>query len=305
MHWDTITDPFKDFVSNIFDYLPQLVAALALVVLAWILAKVARRIVARVVQATKLDDKIGEGQFKIAQRAGTIVWWAVWVFFFLVVLEVLGMEGALTPIQSMFETIIGRVPDVAAAAVILGVAWVIGGLLRDWITRLLAAVRFNEVPAKLGLAQAPTEGTWAAASIVGYIVLVLIMLFAVIAAADILDFPTANDLIADFTAFFAKVVLGVVVLGIGVFLAKFVAGIVRAANQPPALASTVQVFIIVLTVALSLRTMGFANDIVVLGFGLMLGAIAVAVAVAFGMGGREVARDQLERWVNALRSKPK
>ena len=303
MHWDTITDPFKDAVTNIFDYLPQVVGALALIVIAWFLAKIARRIISKVVQATKVDEKIGEGKFKIAQRAGTTAWWVVWVFFFLAILETLGMEGMLTPVQLMFEKIIGRAPDVAAAAIILAVSWIIGRLLAGWITRLLAAIRFNEVPAKIGFSQAPTEGTWAAASVVGYIVLVIIMLFAVIAAADIFDFTTANNLISDFTAFFAKVTLGVVVLGIGVFLAKFVAGLVRAANQPPALASTVQVFIIVLTVALSLRTMGFANDIVVLGFGLMLGAIAVAVAVAFGMGGREVARDQLERWVKSIRSK--
>lgn len=302
MHWDTITDPFKDAVTNIFNYLPQVVGALVLVVLAWILAKVARGIVGKVVQASKVDEKVGEGQFKIAKRAGNTAWWVVWVFFFLAILETLGMEGMLRPVQLMFEKILIKIPDVAAAAILLAISWIIGRLLAGWITRLLASIRFNEVPAKLGFSQAPVEGTWAPASIVGHIVLAMIMLFAVIMAADILDFPTANNLISDFTAFFAQVILGVVVLGIGVFLAKFVAGLVRAANQPPALATAVQVFIIVLAVALALRTMGFANDIVVLGFGLMLGAIAVAVAVAFGMGGREVARDQLDRWVKSLRS---
>ena len=303
MHWDTITDPFKDAVTNIFNYLPQMIGALILVVIAWILAKVARRIVGKVVQASKVDEKIGKGQYKIAKRAGNTAWWVVWVFFFLAILETLGMEGMLTPVQSMFEKIIVKIPDVAAAAIILAISWIIGRLLAGWITRLLAAIRFNEVPAKIGFSQAPVEGTWAPASIVGYIVLALIMLFAVIMAVDVLDFPIANNLISDFTAFFAQVILGVVILGIGIFLAKFVARIIRAANQPPALASVAQVFIIVLTVALALRTMGFANDIVVLGFGLMLGAIAVAFAVAFGMGGREVARDQLERWVKSLRPK--
>jgi len=48
--------------------------------------------------------------------------------------------------------------------------------------------------------------------------------------------------------------------------------------------------------------MGFANEIVTLGFGMLMGAIAVAVAIAFGLGGRDVARVQLERWMQSLRS---
>ena len=58
----------------------------------------------------------------------------------------------------------------------------------------------------------------------------------------------------------------------------------------------VRIFIIILSVAIGLRAMGFANDIILLIFGLMLGAIAIAGALAFGIGGRKAAGDLLERW---------
>jgi len=302
LHWDTITDPFKNAVDNLFDYLPQILGALLLVVIAWILARVLRAVVRKAVEASKIEEKVGKGG-NIAQRAGSFVWWVVWIFFFLAILETLGVEGMLEPIRLTFEKIFDRLPDVIAAGIILVAAWLIGRLIAGWIRDFLAAVRFNELPTKIGVTQIPSEGTWALSNIIGYIFLVLVMLFAVIIAADILDFPTANTLIADFTEFFAQVILGVVILVLGIIIARFVAGMIRAAKQPEALAYAVQVFIIILVTAMALFTMGFANNIILLGFGLMLGAIAVAVAIAFGMGGRDVAHDQLDRWVKALRSK--
>ena len=301
LHWDTITEPFEHAIENIFDYLPQIVGALVLALIAWILAKVVRKIITKSIEKTKIEEKIGRGG-NIAQRVGQAAWWIVWIFFFLAILDTLGVEGMMDPIRLTFEKIFDRLPDVIAAGLILIFSWVIGRLLVGWIRDFLTKVRFNQLPITLGITKTPPEGDWAPANIVAYIVLALIMLFAVMMAADILEFPTANNLVADFTQFFAQVLLGVVILAIGVFIARFIANLMRAAKQPPVLATMVQVFIIVLVSAMALYTMGFASEIILLGFGLMLGAIAVAVAVAFGIGGRGVAQDQLERWVQALRS---
>lgn len=310
LHWDTITDPIKDFFTATFEYLPRIVAALALLVVGWIVAKVVRGAIRKAVRAAKVDERLGKGtsakegeQFPVAQRAGTVGYWLVWLFFLLAILETLGVRGMLAPVQTMFEEILTALPDIAAAAVVLFIAFLLGRLLAGWITNFLTSIRFNEVPVKLGLAKQAAEGQWTPARIVGYFAWALIMLFAIMMAADLLNFATVNDLVSDFTAFFARVILAVVILAIGIFLANLVARMIRGTGQPSALATAVQVFVIVLVTAIALRTMGFANDIVVLGFGLMLGAIAVAVALAFGLGGREVARDQLARWAESLSSR--
>lgn len=301
LHWDTITEPFEHAITNFFDYLPQVVGALILVVLAWILAKIARRIIRKAIETTKIEQKISKGS-NLARQGGQAAWWIVWIFFFLAILETLGVDGMLEPIRLTFEKIFDRLPDVIAAIIILGASWILGRLLVGWIKSFLNTARFNELPVKMNIIQKSPEGNWSPVNIVGYIILGLIMLFAVMMAADILEFPTANNLIADFTEFFAQVILGIVILAIGIFFAKFVSALMLKAKQPPALATLVQVFIIILIAAMSLYTMGFANNIILLGFGLILGAMAVAVAVSFGLGGREVARDLLESWVKALRS---
>jgi hypothetical protein len=73
--------------------------------------------------------------------------------------------------------------------------------------------------------------------------------------------------------------------------------------QSGLLAVAARVSILVLAGAMALRQMGLANEIINLAFGLLLGAIAVAMALAFGLGGRELAARELEEWRQSVKSK--
>jgi hypothetical protein len=73
-------------------------------------------------------------------------------------------------------------------------------------------------------------------------------------------------------------------------------------DQPHLLAKAAQAAILVLTGAMALRQIGVANEIINLAFGLLLGAVAFATALAFGLGGREVAGRELKNWVQAAHS---
>ncbi len=307
MNWDIFVEPFKELITMVAVYLPRIVAVLVLLLVAWILAKVLRSAVRKALRATKVDKRLGKGgdvkdkkQFPVAQGAGTAVYWLVWLFFGLAILQSLGVEGILDSVVILFEKIFSAVPSIIGAVIVLVIFYFLGRLLARWITKFLTSIRFNEVPVKLGLAKQPIEGQWTPASIVGYIVLALIMLFAVIMAADLLEFTVVSGLVSQLTEFLGLVILAVIILGIGIFLANLAANVLRSRSQ--ALASAARISIMVLVIAMALRTMGFANEIIILGFSLTLGAIALAVAIAFGLGGREPARDLLSRWTKSLKS---
>jgi hypothetical protein len=309
MDWSIIIDPLKQLLTVILMYLPNIIGALFLLIIAWILATVLRIIVRKTLRATKIDEKVRKGelekeekQYPVAQGAGTAVYWLIWLFFLLAILETLGVKGMLNSIVLMFEKILAAVPNIIAAGIVLAIFYIVGRLVAGLITRFLTSVRFNEIVVKLGLAKKPTEGKWSPSSVVGNLVLVLLMLFALMMAADLLNFSMVNELVSQFTQFFTQVILAIIILGIGIFLADLVAKSIKGSGQPQSLATIVKALIMVLVIALALRTMGFANDIILLAFGLMLGAIAVAVALAFGLGGREVARDQLNQWIKSLKS---
>ena len=104
------------------------------------------------------------------------------------------------------------------------------------------------------------------------------------------------------TQFLGLVLLGVVIIGIGIFVANFIANIMRAGGRSESMISFAKISIIVLSVLLGIRAMGFADDLILLGFGLALGAAAIAAAIAFGLGGREVAGELLARWTKTSSS---
>jgi len=303
MDWGGIIEPFQDFFSTLVGFLPTLIVVLVLLLLAWILAKVLRAGTRKLLRATGIDKRLGKGgdpadpsQFPVAQGAGTAVFWIVWVLFILAILQVLGVQGLFDSIVVVFQKIFAAVPNIIAALLVLGVFYFVGRLLAKLVTKALTSIHFDELPVKLGLAKKAPTGAGSASNVVGYIVMIFIMLFAIIMAADLLGFAAVNEMIAVLTQFLGLVLLGAVVIGIGIFVANFVANILRSAGRAESMISFARIAIIVLSVLLGIRAMGFANDIVLLGFGLALGAAAIAAAVAFGLGGRQVAGELLARW---------
>ncbi|MEE9231628.1 MAG: hypothetical protein V3U86_13070, partial [Acidobacteriota bacterium] len=93
--------------------------------------------------------------------------------------------------------------------------------------------------------------------------------------------------------------------GVGLYLANVVYQTVRSSNAPqaPYLAVAARVSIIVLAGAMALQHMGLAGDIIRLAFGIILGALAVAAAMAFGLGGRDLAAKKLQGWFDAMKKR--
>jgi hypothetical protein len=128
------------------------------------------------------------------------------------------------------------------------------------------------------------------------------MLFATIEAVDILGFAVLATLVTEFMVFAGHVLLGLIIFAIGLYLANLAGRTVQASNtsQATMLAIAARVSILVLAGAMALRQMGLANEIITLAFGLLLGAVAVAVALAFGLGGRDLAANYLKDWSKKL-----
>jgi uncharacterized protein YacL len=139
--------------------------------------------------------------------------------------------------------------------------------------------------------------------VVGRLVLFFAMLFATVEAANQLGLTQVRDVVTVFIHFGGDVLLGAVILVIGFWLANLAANAVRQASGERSrfLASVVRMAIMGLVIAMGLRAMGIADDIVNLAFGLTLGAVAVAFALSFGLGGREAAGRQMEHWLSRLR----
>jgi hypothetical protein len=133
---------------------------------------------------------------------------------------------------------------------------------------------------------------------IGFAVLIGIVLFASVEAARQLGFGVMAGMLEQVIDLATHVLFGVIIIALGVLLANILSLAAGRSERPSSQILSVAVLwgVIILSTAVGLRFMGLANDIIVLAFGLILGAVAVAVAIAFGVGGRDAAKKILDRW---------
>ena len=133
--------------------------------------------------------------------------------------------------------------------------------------------------------------------------MVAIVLFATMQALPMLGFNLLAGMMGDFLTFASRVLLGLVIFGFGLFFAKLVADMVRdsAIANARLLSTIARVAILVLAGAMGLRQMNLAQEIINLAFGITLGAVAIAAAIAFGIGGRDAAKTLVDDFVKSRR----
>ncbi len=304
--------PVQDMFIVILGFLPNILAAALIMVGGWIGARILQRLVTRVTAALGIDrvsDSAGVstvlGEQKLSGLVGILAYAMVIVFAIIAALNALALEAITDPASNMLEMILEALPAILAAVLVLSIAYLVGKILAGLATNILSAAGFNNILQRLGLAQVSLEGKRSPSEIVGFLVMIAVMLFAAIEAAGLLGFTLLADLISQFTVILAQVAVGLVIFGIGLYLAGVAYEAVLASSGPQAniLARLSKVSILILAGAMALSQMGVAQEIIIIGFGVLLGAVALTAVIAFGIGGRDLAAREMEQWIKQLKSK--
>lgn len=307
-----LLEPVQGMIDAVLGFLPSVVAAGLILGVGWLAARIVQRIVTsllvsvgtdRVSARVGLDQVLGEQ--RLSDVIGLVLYVLVLIPVLIAALDALALDAITEPASNMLNAILLSLPRVFAAVLILVVAYVVGRLVAGMVTNVLTGLGFNAILARLGLGRESREGEWTPSQIAGYLVLVGVMLLASIEASQLLGFQILATLVSELTVFLGQVVLGLVIFGIGLYLANLAAKVILAsgAAQAGLMALAARVSILVFAGAIGLTEMGLANEIIQLAFGLLLAALAVAVALAFGLGGREVAAREIEGWLESVRSK--
>lgn len=306
--------PVREVVQEILSYLPNLLGAGLVFAIGWFVARVLRRIVSKLLAASGVDGLVQQagigkviGEQKLSNLGGLIVYILIFIPVIVATLNALEIDAVTRPLSAMLSNVFSALPNIFAGGLVLVVSYVVGRIVAGLTTNLLSGMGFDALLAKIGLGGAEKVGTKSLSEIAGFLMLTAIMLFAAIESLELIGFSIFAILVSNFLAFAGQILVGVVVIGLGIFLGKVAGDIVRSANPPQAkiLANVAQVAVVVLAVAMGMEQMGIGNDIISLAFGVTLGAIGIAIAIAFGMGGREIAAEIIKDWRNNVSSKTK
>ena len=300
-----LLEPVQGMLNKILDFLPNILTAGIIILVGWFVAKIVRQIVTSLLSAVGLDrlsEKVGInnalGSQKLSSLVGLIIYIIIFIPIIIAGLNALQLDAITTPASNMLNQFLETIPSIFAAAVILGISYIIAKVLSGFIDNLLSGIGFNNLFVKLGLQKSLNEGHKAPSKLVGFLVLVTMMLFALIEAFDTLGFAALSDIFSQLTILGGHVLFGLVILGLGLYFANLAADTLKGSNLSNAstIAIVARIAIIVLAGAMALRHMGLANEIINIAFGLILGAMAVAAAIAFGIGGRDIAAKKLSEW---------
>ncbi len=206
------------------------------------------------------------------------------------------------PIREMLTRIMAYIPVLLGALVILIVGWIVAKAIKRIVDWLLKVVRFDTLADKAGISGILRKGDLkiSAREVVSSIVYWLIIIMVLVMAVDALGLPKGSDVLAGLFAYVPKVIAALLVLVVAMFLASFVSGIVRIAAgnaklpKPELLAGISRWAIIIFAVTISLAQLGIAPLLVTATFNIILGGVCLALALAFGLGGKDAAARYLE-----------
>lgn len=306
-----LLDPVQGMTDKVLSFLPNLLGAGLLLLVGWFVARIVQRIATNLLMAVGVDrlaERVGITQILGTQTLsgvlGVVSYVLVLIPVLIASLNALRLEAVTDPASNMLNIVLAAIPSVFAAGIVMVFAYIVGRLVRGLVANLLRAVGFDNVLALLGFGK-EMQGSWKPSDVVGYLVLVGILLFAFIEALGLLGFEVLANLTAEFIVFSGHILFGLVIFAIGLYLANVASNVVSGGKSKQAdfLALAAKIAILVFAGAMALRQMGLANEIISIAFGLILGSLAVAIALAFGLGGRDAAARHLDEWTTAFRKK--
>jgi small-conductance mechanosensitive channel len=190
------------------------------------------------------------------------------------------------------------VPQLIGAIVILIVGYIVAKILQAVVARVLKAVGFDGWMERGGIKQffdrAQTRET--PATVLGKLAFWFVFIIAITMAADALGIRQVSAVLGQLIAYIPSIIAAVLILVLAALLANFLSGLVRGATGSDLLASVARYAIIVYAAFAALTELGIAVQLTAPTFLIVLGAVALAAAIAFGWGGRDVAKDIIERY---------
>ncbi|WP_123814553.1 mechanosensitive ion channel [Myceligenerans xiligouense] len=317
---DQVLRPLQAMLETILGYLPNIIGAAVLFFIGYLIAKIAKQIIEAALGAvnfrrmfgrarsaatratgaeptatgetygtttTDAGDEDHEANARIASVIANLVFAVIIIVVAIAALQILGIRSISDPAEEMLTLILGAIPAIIATLVILGIGYLIAKFAADLLESVLHGAGTDRAVQNIGV----PAGRTSPSTVIAKIVQVAIVVFFAIMAAQLLGFAAITDILNEVLALGGRVLFGGAIIAVGFFVANLIK---RAMGEGTA-GTILRYATIALFVAIGLQYMGLADSIITLAFGSVVVGAALAAALAYGLGGRDVAHRSLER----------
>ncbi|NND64729.1 MAG: mechanosensitive ion channel, partial [Gammaproteobacteria bacterium] len=223
---DAASSSLQRLIDPVLAFVPKILAAGLLGLVAWVIAGLVRVVVRKALGATQLDEKLAAAAEvqPFSTSIGNILYWLTLLLFLPAVLGALELQSLLEPVQNVVDEILAMLPNIVSAGLLGLIGWFVAKILRDLVYNLLVAVNFDRFGERAGL-----KGSVGPSRLVALLVFIFVFVPALIAALDALQIEAisgpATSMLGAFMDAIPNLFAAAVILAVAYILAKFVANI--------------------------------------------------------------------------------
>ncbi|UKM63797.1 mechanosensitive ion channel [Flavobacteriaceae bacterium GSB9] len=303
MGMSNVLDPLKNMLDDFTRFLPNIIGAGLVCYIGYMLATIVSELVElsgdsiqKLVRKLRMPENID-----LVDVVKKVVFILIFIPLLISAFNILNLDSISEPATAMLGNFFDAVPKIILASLIL-ILFVVGGrFLSELIKDLLNSINLNNFFNKAGLGS--ITGNYNLVGIIGNLIYYFIILFGITTAVEKLEFAHLSDILYTITNYSAKILFGLVILAIGNWLANIAATNFSKTDKNGFVTSVIRVAIIAIFLAIGMRSMGIADEIINLAFGISLGTVALTIVLSFGLGGREAAGKQMSKILDKFNNK--
>ena len=293
-----VSAPITDFVSKCLNYIPNIIAALLIVFIGIFVGHIVSQIVSILLAKTKIDNltrKLGSDTVvvKLSSIIGNIVYAIIVMIIIVQALVVLDLEAISTPALAIINSVFSAIPSLLLASVVIGFGVIVANIACNLLANVLIGANFDGLIQKI----APGKETKISLTkITVTTVRVIIMVFIVAQGIEILGLSLLTGILTAVIGYIPMIIKSLVIAAIAFFGAMFLESFLKK-TMPDAktLPGLAKALVYVIAGFMILSQLDFATMIVNSAFVITLCALAIAFAIAFGIGGKDFAKKTLDK----------
>lgn len=314
---EPLAAPLRNAIDHVIGLLPRIAVAGLIVGVGYALGRILRVLVRNVLQGLGFDRlvaRVGLDKVTGDSSASDVIGMALMVFVIvqatIAALNELGLETLAGPLTEMVGRFWNMLPALAASVLIVAVGVFVGGLLRRLVGTALRNLGFDRLMESLGFGKLSEreDRLGEFSEMIAFALQVGVVLLAIAQALDNLALDTWSVYVNSFLTYLLKnVAVALAVVLVGLVIGGYVRDLLHArqGNNEAGkwIAEFARYVVLVFAFTMAVRQLDVAEDFVLLTFGLLFGALCLAMALAFGLGSRDVAGEIVKRRYDAARSK--
>ncbi|MBU2677998.1 MAG: mechanosensitive ion channel [Gammaproteobacteria bacterium] len=298
-----VLEPLKVLVNKIMAAIPNIIGAGVIGYAGWIIAKIVSQLVgvALVKVDEQLAERLGNKDISVAKFGSALIFAIILLPIAVSALGVLNIPAISDPASAMIQKLMDAVPNIIGAGIILLVVFFVAKFVIFILSSLLEGANINALPQKMGIQGMFTE-SFTPTRLIGAAIMFFSMVAAATAAVNVLGIDIISEVFARVLEFGGGILVGGVILIIGNFLST-IAYNKLSGHGSSGVANIARIAILGLVLAMGLKAMGLADNIVTMAFGFTIGSVAVASALAFGLGGKDAAKAIADGWAQKINAR--